>query len=298
MPHLDGFELMRQIQDKVNGESWLPILVLTADTNPATRRTALTLGAHDYLTKPLDSMEVLLRVRHLLQTRFQNQLLEQRVRERTDHLEDARLEIVARMEQLEAAQEDTLQRLARAGEFRDDATGRHTLRVGRLSGLLARQVGLPPGQVDSIERAAPLHDVGKIGIPDSILLKPGPLTDAEFAVMKTHTTLGAALLSDGLSAPMNMAESIALTHHERWDGAGYPRGLQGDAIPTAGCIVAVADVYDALTHERPYKRAWSAAEARAEIKAQAGRQFNACVVNAFLALPYGPENSGGCGQGL
>jgi putative two-component system response regulator len=199
-----------------------------------------------------------------------NDLLEEKVRERTLELEEARVEIVMR--------------LAMAAEYRDDNTGQHTLRVGRNSALLAQALGLPSDQVELMRSAARLHDVGKIGITDLIMLKPGKLTFDEFERMKTHTTIGATMLSNGQSPLLKMAETIALTHHERFDGTGYPKGLTAGEIPLVGRIVAVADVYDALRCERPYKRAWNIEEARAEIASQAGKHFDARVVDAFLKL--------------
>jgi HD-GYP domain-containing protein (c-di-GMP phosphodiesterase class II) len=199
-----------------------------------------------------------------------NDLLEEKVLERTRELEEARVEIVMR--------------LAMAAEYRDDSTGQHTLRVGRNSALLAAALGLPNDQVELIRSAARLHDVGKIGITDLIMLKPGKLTFEEFERMKTHTTIGATMLSNGQSPLLKMAETIALTHHERFDGKGYPSGLAGENIPLVGRIVAVADVYDALRCERPYKPSWSVEEARFEIESQAGQHFDAQVVKVFLEL--------------
>lgn len=184
--------------------------------------------------------------------------------------------------QLVQAQFETLDRLARAAEFRDDDTGQHTQRVGATAARVAAALGLPAGEVRLIERAALLHDVGKIGIPDHILLKPGTLTPGEFALMQTHATTGAAILGGSSHPLLQRAEAIALSHHERWDGTGYPRGLTGAAIPLAGRIVAVADVFDALTHARPYKPAWPVSEALAELVRQAGRQFDPQVVHAFM----------------
>jgi PAS domain S-box-containing protein len=200
------------------------------------------------------------------------QLLEQRVRERTADLAQSQIEI--------------LSRLARAAEFRDDDTGQHTQRVAHLAARLAQALGLPDAFVALLRQAAPLHDVGKIAISDLILLKPGKLTEAELATMRTHAAVGAALLSDGQSEVMRMAERIAGTHHERWDGSGYPRQLAGEAIPLEGRILAVADVFDALTHDRPYKSAWLVAEAVAEIARQRGTQFDPQVVDAFLTLSH------------
>jgi len=278
MPHMDGFEVMRQLGQHLSPDEYLPILVLTADITSEAKQQALSIGAKDFLTKPFEITEVLLRIRNLLHARFlhvalqgQNQVLDQKVRERTRQLEKAHLEI--------------LERLALAAEYRDDCTGRHTQRVGRLSALLAGALGLAEEEVVLFRRAAPLHDVGKIGIPDLILLKPGRLTPEEFAVMKTHTTIGARILSGGSFPLLKLAEEIALRHHERWDGSGYPGGLAGEAIPLSGRILAVADSFDALTHERPYKQAWPVEEAMAEVASQSGRQFDPRVVAAFLAFP-------------
>jgi putative two-component system response regulator len=275
MPHMGGLEVMDQLNEIVEA-SYLPILMLTADMTPEARREALTRGAKDFLNKPFNPDEVLLRIRTLLETRFlylqiqsQNQLLEAKVRERTRELESAQIEII--------------ERLARAAEFRDDNTGHHTERVGQMAALLARQLGRPDAQVSLIRRAAPLHDVGKIGIPDAILLKLGKLTTAEFELVKTHTTIGARILSGSRFGLLRLAEEIAFSHHERWDGDGYA-GLARDRIPLAGRIVTVADVFDALTQKRPYKAAWPVEEAVAEIDRQRGRQFDPAVVDAFLRV--------------
>ena len=191
------------------------------------------------------------------------------MRERTRALEEAQLEI--------------LERLALAAEYRDDNTGQHTQRVGQMSALLARELGMPDSQVTLIGRAAGLHDVGKIGVPDSILLKFGKLTPEEFAVVKTHTTIGARILGGGKFSLLRLAEEIAFNHHERWDGAGYA-GIRSTEIPLAGRVVAVADVFDALTQQRPYKDAWPVAEAVAEIDRQRTRQFDPEIVDAFLRV--------------
>jgi putative two-component system response regulator len=279
MPHLDGFQVMEKLRPLIPQGDYLPILMLTADATPQVRKKALSAGAKDFLTKPFDAEELLLRVCNLLEARFyylqvknQNRILEVKVHERTQMLEQSQLE--------------TLERLARAAEFRDDDTGQHTYRVGHLSALLAEGLGLAEHRVEAIRRAAPLHDIGKIGIPDHILLKPGRLTPEEFDLIKTHTTIGAALLQESQSALARLAERIALTHHERWDGTGYPHRLKGEEIPIEGRIVAIVDVFDALTHERPYKKAWPVEAAIAEIKSQSGRQFDPAVVKAFLTLPF------------
>jgi HD-GYP domain-containing protein (c-di-GMP phosphodiesterase class II) len=199
-----------------------------------------------------------------------NTMLEEKVLERTRELEEARIEVVMR--------------LAVAAEYRDDHTGQHTFRVGHTSALIARALGVADDEVETLRMAARLHDIGKIGIPDLIMLKPAKLSFDEFERIKTHTTIGAQILSGGKTPLLKMAETIALTHHERWDGLGYPRGLAGENISLLGRIVSVADVYDALTSERPYKQAWSAQQARAEIEAKAGTQFDPNVVAVFTQL--------------
>jgi PAS domain S-box-containing protein len=195
--------------------------------------------------------------------------------------------VAERTRELDAARAETLRQLAIAAEYRDDETYQHTERVGHVAAKLALELGLPAGQVTLLRQAAPLHDVGKLAIPDCILLKAGKLTPEEFEVMKTHAALGSRLLSSGSSPVLQMAAVIAATHHERWDGDGYPNGLSGETIPLVGRIVAVADVFDALTHDRPYKRAWSVERAIAEIGRGAGGQFDPRVVTAFLALRDG-----------
>jgi PAS domain S-box-containing protein len=192
--------------------------------------------------------------------------------------------VAERTRELDAARAETLRQLAIAAEYRDDETYQHTERVGHVAAKLALELGLPAGQVTLLRQAAPLHDVGKLAIPDCILLKAGKLTPEEFEVMKTHAALGSRLLSSGSSPVLQMAAVIAATHHERWDGGGYPNRLPGETIPLVGRIVAVADVFDALTHDRPYKRAWPVEDAIAEIGRGAGGQFDPRVVTAFLAL--------------
>ena len=275
MPHIDGLEVMDSL-NQIAEATYLPIIILTGDVSAEARRDALSRGAKDFIHKPFSSDEVLLRIGTLLETRFlylqiqsQNQILEAKVRERTRELEGAQLEII--------------ERLARAAEFRDDNTGQHTARVGQMSALIAKQIGLPDAQVSLIRRAAPLHDVGKIGIPDSILLKLGRLTPEEFDIVKTHTTIGARILSGSRFPIMRLAEEIAFSHHERWDGSGYA-SISRDAIPLAGRIVTVADVFDALTQKRPYKEAWPVEDAIAEIDRERSRQFDPTLVDAFLRV--------------
>lgn len=277
MPHKDGFAVLEELQVFVPHSSYLPVLVLTSDERSSTKQRALANGAHDYLKKPFDNSEVILRVRNLLRTRLLTKQLEQS----KTKLEEL---VAHRTEQLERSQLEMLTRLAKAAEYRDDEAGEHIWRVAHLSAQLAQELGQDTRYITLMLRAARLHDVGKVAIPDVVLMKPGKLTPKEFELIQSHTRIGAQLLSGGHSPLIKMAETIALTHHERWDGNGYPRKLKGEAIPLEGRILAVADAFDALTHDRYYRRALSLEEAVREIRAQSGKHFDPNVVQAFLKL--------------
>jgi putative two-component system response regulator len=277
MPRMNGQDVLRKLQQLDAGAMYRPVLVLTSDHSRQAQRDAWAGGAKDFLHKPLSPSEVRQRVRNLLETRMLYRLLnehnldlEDRVHERTSELEEARIQI--------------LNRLARAAEYRDDDTGQHTRRVGRSAGRIAKALQLEPAEVTRIRMAAPLHDVGKIGIPDSILLNAGKLSEADFSVMKTHCTIGADLLASENVPLLELAAEVALTHHECWDGSGYPHGLAGNAVPLSGRIVAVADTFDALTHSRPYKPAWPVEKAFEEIDRLSGRSFDPEVVDAFRCV--------------
>ena len=277
MPHQDGFQVMEGIRPLVSQDTYLPILILTGDQEQEVRQRALSSGAKDFVTKPFEVTEVLLRIRNLLETRFlhrqlarHNETLEQKVQDRTRELAEAQVEI--------------LNRLALAAEYRDDVTGKHAERVGILSFLVAQALGLPPDETRLLRRAAPLHDVGKIGIPDAILMKPGTLTPAEFEVMKSHTEIGGRILSGSQYPLLQVAREIALYHHEKWDGSGYKPGMSGESIPLVGRIVAVADAFDSLTHERPYKPALPQDEAVEIINRDRGTHFDPDVADAFLEV--------------
>lgn len=274
MPPPDGFEILAMLREDFLRDQFVPVLVFTADAMPETKKKALDAGASDFLTKPGDAAEILLRVRNFLETRRMhvqlqqmNEWLDERVRTRTAELS------IARREALEA--------LARAAEFRDDETGQHTKRVGELSALIAEDLGLSIDFVDAIRLAAPLHDVGKIAVPDAVLLKPAKLDQNELELMRRHTIIGERVFARTKSPLMVLAQSIAKNHHEWWDGSGYPAGLAGEAIPLEARIVAVADVFDALVHARPYKPAWSLSEAVAEIERCSGTHFDPKVVESF-----------------
>jgi putative two-component system response regulator len=281
MPVLDGFAVLDQLRGRIGRNDFVPILVLTADITPQAKQRALSAGAHDFLTKPVDPTEVVLRIRNLLRTRYyyqqlqgQNEMLERTVRERTWKYEEAQIE--------------TLELLARASDYRDDDTGQHAQRVGHLSALLAKEMELDADEVYLLRRAAPLHDVGKIGTPDAILLKPGRLTDEEFDVIKQHTTIGAGILAGSTFPVLQRAQEIALYHHENWDGTGY-MGLEAETIPLSARIVHVVDVLDALTHERPYKKAWPIEDALQELVDLKETMFDATCVDGLLRLHEGGE---------
>lgn len=281
MPHIDGLELLERLGRLFPDRLKLPVIMLTADRAPETKLTALSLGASDFLHKPFDNAEVILRVSGQLERRRMhleilnhNEVLEERVRERTQELEEAQLEIV--------------ERLSAAAESRDDDTGEHIRRVADLAARMAAQMGLPPKDVTLLRLAMPLHDVGKIGVSDAVLLKPGVLTQTEYAEIKLHTSRGGEILSGSRFPLLQIAETIARYHHERWDGTGYPEGLAGESIPLMARIATVADVYDALTHARSYKPAWTREQAIEEIVRGAGSHFDPQVIKAFIAVESEP----------
>ncbi|MEX2540270.1 MAG: HD domain-containing phosphohydrolase [Trueperaceae bacterium] len=277
MPHLDGLAVIEALRPVLSEDSYFPILMLTADDNADVRRKALAGGARDFLTKPLSAVEVRLRVRNLLEARRfhlqlldQNRFLEERVRERTAQLEHAQIEMLVRLSQ--------------AAEYRDEGAGERVWRVSRLAAMLAKRLGAGSERVDLILRASRLHDVGMIAIPDGIWLKRGELSAAEAEIVELHTVRGAQLLSGGQSELIRLAEAIALTHHEHWDGSGYPNGLKGDAIPLEGRILAVADAYTAVTDEAHSGGTRGVREAVDGIVAKAGTEFDPQVTEALRAL--------------
>jgi len=276
MPFLDGFQVMQQLHH-YREEHYLPILALSEEQGSDSRLKALQSGATDVLNKPFEIPEVLFRIRNMLEMRFlhvairnQNKILEEKVEQRTQEFKDSQKEII--------------RRLAQAAEFRDNDTGTHITRISKYCTLMAQAMGLNAQECELVALASPLHDIGKIGIPDNILLKPGRYTPDEFEVMKTHSLIGAQILEDSQSPVMQMARTIALTHHERWDGTGYPRGLKGDMIPLVGQICSICDVFDALISKRIYKDAWSLHDAVKIIIAEKGKQFNPALVDKFEQL--------------
>lgn len=273
MPEMDGIELIRALRATREGAS-LPIIAVTAARGGEVRRAALDAGVTDFLTKPLDMEETRARCRNLLTLRQMQRALSDRATWLAEEVRRATADIALR-------ERETIMRLARAAEIRDWETGFHLVRIGEYVRLISRGLGLGPVEQDELWLAAPLHDVGKIGVPDYILRKPSMLSREEYAVMQQHTVLGHKLLSDSPSRLLSLGAEIALTHHERVDGTGYPSGLQGAAIPLSGRITAVADVFDALTSSRPYKAPWRHAEARAMLEQGAGTAFDADCVRAF-----------------
>lgn len=290
MPEVSGLEVLKAIRAHTRLKN-VPVVLVTAQTDPATKREALDEGATGFLSKPVDPSELTLCVQNVLgaaarqeHLRHYSERLERHVRQRTAEVEESRREVV--------------RCLAQAAELRDDDTGRHIVRVGHYVGIIARQLGFSRETASRLNEAAQLHDVGKIGIPDSILLKPGAFTPQEFELMKTHCAIGFQILEPGISGTfatesgtwkrsgsplLSIAATIALTHHERWDGSGYPSGLSGENIPIEGRITAVADVFDALSHPRPYKPAFELEECIRILEEKRGSHFDPDVLDAFLA---------------
>lgn len=277
MPAPDGYDILESLREESFPGRFVPVLVFTADGTSEARKRALEAGASDFLTKPGDSAEILLRVRNFLEARKMHLQLQR-------HSDDLEAKVQGRTAELLLARREALEALARAAEYRDDDTGQHAMRVGELSAGIARALGAPNEWIEALRLAAPLHDVGKIALPDSILLKPGKLDEDETKFMKRHTEVGSKVFGEAESPLMKLAKEIALNHHEWWNGSGYPNGISGNNIPLCARIVAVADAYDALVNDRPYKRAWLSAEAIAEIESQSGRQFEPRIVRAFLEV--------------
>lgn len=273
MPGIDGISFVRELRADPRFQH-VPIIMITADGDRALRLRAVEAGATDFLNKPVDPQELRVRVTNLLALRRAQVALADRAQWLGREVEKATSALLAR-------EKEMIWRLARAIEYRDGGTGEHVSRVATIARIVAEELGLDARSCDEIYLAAPLHDVGKIGVPDAILNKPGRLSPDEMAIVRRHVKLGGEILCGGNSALLQAAERIALTHHEKWDGTGYPRGLAGEAIPVEGRIAAIADVFEALCTERPYKHAWTLDEARAEIVAQSGRHFDPACVAAF-----------------
>lgn len=274
MPNLDGYQVMSALKE-IETDGYLPVLVITAE--PKEKMKALRAGAKDFVTKPFERAELLTRVKNLLEVR----LLYRRLRDYSGDLEDKVRERTAR---LTGSYHETLRTMTRAAEYRDDTTGAHVRRISFYSRELAERIGMDGGFCERIFHASPMHDIGKIGIPDSILLKKGPLTNRQWEVMRMHTMIGARMLMDGESPYLQMGAQIAAAHHERWDGSGYPRRLREQEIPLGARILAVVDAYDSMVSGRPYRAPKSREDALAELEREAGAQFDPEVVQAMTRV--------------
>lgn len=275
MPEMDGYQVLAKIREV--DPDYPPIIVLTAQSDRESRIKALGLGARDFLAKPFDRVELMTRIRNMLEVRImtsaiknQNKILDEMVKVRTQELNDTRLEVI--------------RRLGRAAEYRDDMTGFHIIRMSRYSQLLGLAAGMNEVEAEMLLNASPMHDIGKIGIPDHVLLKPGKLDPEEWKIMQTHVNIGVEILSGSDSELMAIAAEVAQNHHEKWDGSGYPRALAGEDIPLTGRVVALADVFDALTTKRPYKEAWSIEDTVEFLKEQSGKHFEPRLVELFLKI--------------
>ena len=274
MPDFDGIELIRRLRALPHCVD-VPIVVITVVEDRRIRYKAFEAGATDFLIKPIDEHEAKARCANLLELRRHKLVL-------SDHARLLQHQVDRAVEDIHARELETLLKLAKAGEYRDKCTGNHLVRMAKYSALIGSQLGMTSEAVHVLEVAAPMHDIGKIGIPDSILLKDGPLTSNEIGVMKTHPRIGYDILKGSPSKYLNTGAMIALGHHERFDGSGYPTGLQGDDIPMVARVVAVADVFDALVTTRPYKAAWSVEDAFEYLRTQKARHFDPSCVDAFM----------------
>ena len=271
MPEMDGYEVCRQLKANPATRN-IPVIFVTAMDEVGDETKGFEFGAVDYITKPVSPPIVSARVKTQLALLDQNRILEKKVLERTAEIKETRLQII--------------HCLSTAAEYRDEETGTHIYRMSQYSRIIALAAGMSNEEADLLLQASPMHDVGKIGIPDRILLKPGKLDAEEWEIMKTHTTIGGKIIGDHPSMLLKLAKEVALTHHEKWDGSGYPRGLVGENIPISGRIVMLADVFDALTSERPYKKAWTEMDAIQEIGHCSGTHFDPRLVTVFMkALP-------------
>lgn len=269
MPGMSGYEVCQRLkQDPLSCH--IPVIFVTALSEVADETQGFELGAVDYITKPVSAAVVKARVKTQLALYDQQRLLEQQVKARTQELEETRFEII--------------RRLGRAAEYKDNETGLHVVRMSHYARLLAIRLGLPSTFCDLLYNAAPMHDIGKIGTPDAVLKKPGKLDAKEWAIMQQHAAIGAEIIGDHSDPLLQLARSIALTHHEKWDGSGYPNGLAGEAIPIEGRIIAVADVFDALTSQRPYKQAWTIETTMTLFDNQAGKHFDPKLVQEFKQI--------------
>jgi putative two-component system response regulator len=266
MPGMDGYEVCRRLKENTI-TSKIPVIFVTAADHVEDESAGFEVGCVDYITKPISAPLVLARIKTHLHLYDQNLALEEKVKERTNELNDTRLEII--------------KRLSLASELRDFETGRHVIRMSNYCYQIALEIGLPSEEAELIMQASQMHDVGKLGVPDSILLKPGKLDDSEWKVMMKHTEIGAKILGGHSSKLLSYASNAALSHHEKWNGTGYPNKLEGEGIPLIGRITTIGDIFDALTSQRPYKKAWSTEEAVKYINEEESKTFDPWIVSAF-----------------
>jgi putative two-component system response regulator len=283
MPGLNGFEVAKSLKEGEDTKA-IPIVMVTFLKEVEDRVRALEAGADDLLTEPVDKTELRARVQSLLKVKAYNDHMREHQKELEEEVTKKTEQLRVAFERIREASLAGIYRLSRAAEFKDEDTGAHIMRMSNYSATIGRKLGLSEKVVESILYAAPMHDVGKIGIPDHILLKKGKLNPGEWEIMKQHTIMGREILKGSDSGFIKLAEVIALTHHEKWDGTGYPKGLKGVKIPLEGRIAAIADVFDALTCKRPYKEAFSLEKAFTIIKAERGKHFDPAVVDAFFAV--------------
>ena len=268
MPDIDGFEVCKQLKEDPTTCD-IPIIFVTAKITTEDEIQGFELGAVDYITKPISPPVVLARVKTHIALHDQNRELGRQVREQTRTINNTRLKII--------------QRLGRAAEYKDDNTGMHVIRMSHYARVLGLAAGMSEAMADMLLDAAPMHDIGKIGIPDRILQKSEELNEEEWRIMQTHTDMGTEIIGKDSSELLQMARQVAATHHEFWDGSGYPLGISGEEIPMVGRIVAIADVFDALTSKRPYKEAWTVEDSVAHLQSQAGKQFDPKLIPLFIA---------------
>ena len=290
MPHVDGFEVARRIRSSP-ATGHVPIMMVTGLTRPEDHARALEVGINDFITKPVDASALELRARWLVEFKStmdalkeQKSMLVEKVEQRTAGLRSALEEMAEAQRDTYEAHLDTIRRLTLAAEYKDKDTAGHIERVGRYCEIVTRALGLAPQVVEIMRHAAPMHDVGKLGIPDAVLLKPGSLSADEWVVMRSHTEVGAHILDGSRSEVIRMGKKICLSHHEKWDGSGYPNGLSGEDIALEGRICAVVDVFDALTMDRPYRKALERDAVYAMIAEDAGSHFDPAIVDVFFGL--------------
>jgi putative two-component system response regulator len=283
MPEMDGIEVARRLKQNEHSKI-IPIVMVTALSGLEDRVRALDAGADDFLAKPVEIVELRARIRSLIKVKAYNDHMRDHQKKLEAEIEKRTQQLHIAFERIKLASLDTVYKLSRAAEYRDEDTGAHIQRMSHYAAAVARRMGLAERVVENILYASPMHDVGKIGIPDHILLKPMKLDSGEWEIMKQHTLIGARILEDAQAGFLELARVIALTHHERWDGTGYPRGLKGSKIPLAGRIAAISDVFDALTSKRPYKEPYSLEKSLSIIKEGKGGHFDPDVVDAFFDI--------------